>query len=272
MRFLDLSRFRNAVSLSSGKHASLFSGEGIEFGGLRSYSETDDSRAIDWKASLRSGKTLVKTFVPDREIPVWTVIDVSAPMGFGFEGATRFDEALAVFELVSVSAIGAGNRAGAIAYSPGRVRTLRPTLSFAEIRRFVQTLREDFSEGASAASDEVPFRAVSEKIRTKSAVFFIADVHPRFPAGIRRALKGSHVFSLRISHPFDREAPACGIPSVSMGGRIARLFRKAAKPSAKPSVTDETDSLRSARIPFVEIEAGTDPFPALNRLLSNPDA
>lgn len=105
MRFLDLSKFRNAVSLSSGKHASVFSGEGIEFGGLRSYSETDDARAIDWKASLRSGKTLVKTFVPDREIPVWCVIDVSAPMGFGSHGATRFDKAISVFELVSASAV-----------------------------------------------------------------------------------------------------------------------------------------------------------------------
>jgi hypothetical protein len=31
MRILNLSKFRNAASLASGRHASVFSGEGVEF-------------------------------------------------------------------------------------------------------------------------------------------------------------------------------------------------------------------------------------------------
>lgn len=50
-------------------------------------------------------------------------------------------------------------------------------------------------------------REVAEKIRTKSAVFFISDLHPEFPSGIRRLLRNSHVFSVRIAHPYDTRLP-----------------------------------------------------------------
>ncbi|MDQ1343997.1 MAG: hypothetical protein QG650_717 [Patescibacteria group bacterium] len=271
MRFLNLSKFRNAASLSSGKHASVFSGEGIEFGGLRSYSETDDARAIDWKASLRSGKTLVKTFVPDREISVWCAIDVSAYMGFGSAGATRFDQAVSVFELISASAIGSGNRAGAVAYAGERVRVLRPTLSHAEIRRFVSSLRADFANLPPETSDTLPLAVLSEKIRNKSVVFLISDLHPELPVGIRKVLKGSHLFSIRVSHPFDTEPPRSGIAAVS-GGFFSKMFRFKTSSTVSKGRDFLPPSLKIARVPSVEVGVGQDPFPALNRLLSNPDA
>ncbi|MFZ3231967.1 MAG: hypothetical protein WA194_00215 [Patescibacteria group bacterium] len=51
-------------------------------------------------------------------------------------------------------------------------------------------------------------REISEKIRTKSAMFFISDLHPDLPTGIRKILRNSHVFSIRISHPYDTRLPA----------------------------------------------------------------
>lgn len=103
-------------------------------------------------------------------------------------------------------------------------------------------------------------REVSEKIRSKSAVFFISDVHPELPPGIRKILRNSHVFSIRISHPYDGRPPVFGLPVAS--GFFSRIFRRGAHsaPSCKPSV------------PSVEIGVGDDAFLPLNRLLSDPHA
>lgn len=104
-------------------------------------------------------------------------------------------------------------------------------------------------------------REIAEKIRTKSAVFFVSDLHPDLPAGIRKILRNSHVFSIRISHPYDAELPRFGLPVVS-GGFFSKIFRG----------KDFSAPVSTVKIPSVEIGVGDDPFPALNRLLSDPHA
>lgn len=62
---------------------SIFKGSGLEFEGYREYSLADDSRNIDWKASLRSDKLLVKEFLQEKGMDVIFVYDVSQSMLFG---------------------------------------------------------------------------------------------------------------------------------------------------------------------------------------------
>jgi len=62
---------------------SMFKGFGSEFRGHREYSFQDDSKDIDWKASLRSDKLLVKEYFQERGLDVVFVYDVSETMLFG---------------------------------------------------------------------------------------------------------------------------------------------------------------------------------------------
>jgi len=66
-----------------GRYKSVFKGRGLEFADYRDYTQNDDASLIDWKASARANKTLVKEFVEERNLNVFLLIDVSSSMVFG---------------------------------------------------------------------------------------------------------------------------------------------------------------------------------------------
>jgi len=59
-----------------GRYKSVFKGRGLEFADYRDYTQNDDASLIDWKASARANKTLVKEFVEERNLNVFLLIDV----------------------------------------------------------------------------------------------------------------------------------------------------------------------------------------------------
>lgn len=67
-------------------------GSGFEFNQLRDYMQGDDIRFIDWKASARSSKMLVRQYLEDRNRTIYLVVDLSGSTEYG----TTFTEGLPV--------------------------------------------------------------------------------------------------------------------------------------------------------------------------------
>lgn len=65
-----------------GRWSSLYKGEGIEFAGFRRYTSADDAELIDWKASLRTDKLVVREFEELKNYTVIFLLDVSDSMLF----------------------------------------------------------------------------------------------------------------------------------------------------------------------------------------------
>ena len=93
------SRIKSHGTPSAGNREGLFSskfgqsGTGA-FAGFREYEPGDDPRAIDWRATARSQKPIVRRWEPESQLPVVIVVDVSAslwvesrsrPIDFAFE-------------------------------------------------------------------------------------------------------------------------------------------------------------------------------------------
>ncbi len=66
-----------------GGYKSVFRGRGLEFDEYREYTSGDDARIIDWKATKRAGKVLVKQFIEERSMDIFFLFDVSDSMIFG---------------------------------------------------------------------------------------------------------------------------------------------------------------------------------------------
>ena len=100
-------------------------GEGREFESLREYRNGDDYRTIDWKASARRARTMVRVFQPERNQPVLLLLDCGRHMAGKVDGRRKLDHAVdAALRLAKVS-LDAGDLVGVLTFA-SEVRTYLP--------------------------------------------------------------------------------------------------------------------------------------------------
>jgi uncharacterized protein (DUF58 family) len=85
---------------------------GTDYAATRAYLPGDDLHRIDWKATARLGKLMVREFHADVASPVITLLDAGPNMSHAGFLASRFEEALAVARLVGENALDAGDPFG----------------------------------------------------------------------------------------------------------------------------------------------------------------
>jgi uncharacterized protein (DUF58 family) len=85
---------------------------GTEFSELRDYSVGDDIRMIDWKASARSQRPIVRLLEPEREQPLIILLDRGRLMTAQVEGLRRFDWALNAALALALAGLRRGDRVG----------------------------------------------------------------------------------------------------------------------------------------------------------------
>jgi uncharacterized protein (DUF58 family) len=69
-------------------------GQGTDFSSLREYTVGDDSKSIDWKATARRDRPVVRTYEAEREQRLLILIDAGRMMISDLDGLTKFDHAL----------------------------------------------------------------------------------------------------------------------------------------------------------------------------------
>ena len=83
LRRLEWRVIRRLDGLLQGDYRTLFHGVGIDLADLRDYQPGDDVRHIDWNVTARMDSPYVRTFLEDREMTAWLLLDRSPSMGFG---------------------------------------------------------------------------------------------------------------------------------------------------------------------------------------------
>ncbi|PIK71871.1 DUF58 domain-containing protein, partial [Methylobacterium frigidaeris] len=124
-------------SLLYGRHASRLRGRGLSFEELRGYAEGDDTRAIDWRATARLGKPIVRVYSEERDRPVILVVDQRPAMFFGSRRATKSVVAAEVAALAAWRVTSLGDRVGAVVLSPAGIAEIRPEPRERAVRRIL---------------------------------------------------------------------------------------------------------------------------------------
>ncbi len=101
-------------------------GLGTEFESLRDYSEGDDFRKIDWKASARRGKFIVRQFEQERNQSVLICIDIGRHMLAEVDGVRKLDRALDACLMLTHAAVAAGDLVGLLVYADVVLRYIPP--------------------------------------------------------------------------------------------------------------------------------------------------
>lgn len=102
---LEMMGQKRAVNKSFGIHKTRQVGTGTEFRGLRQYVFGDQFRMIDWKASMRAQKLIVREFETEKNISTVIIIDASETMGGGQVDNTKFEYSIKAAMLLAKVAI-----------------------------------------------------------------------------------------------------------------------------------------------------------------------
>lgn len=108
-----------------GVHGVARRGQGSSFESLREYVRGDDPRSIDWKATARRGKVIVREYEAERSQNVLLVVDAGRLMSERTGDRERLDHALSAALLLAEVAMAQGDRVGAMVFAD-RIQSFVP--------------------------------------------------------------------------------------------------------------------------------------------------
>ena len=121
-------------------------GEGTDFKELAEYRTGDDIRHIDWKATLRFRKPIVREFQDERDQCVMFLLDCGRRMRAAEDdaGPGHFDHALNAMMLLAYVALAGGDEVGAMTYgsAPEHERHVAPRKGRATLHGLMAALHD----------------------------------------------------------------------------------------------------------------------------------
>src|SRR3954469_752590 len=196
-------RIDRARILEVGLRSARGQGGGTEFDALREYGVDDESRRIDWAATARSTRTIVRTYRAERNQTVIVLLDAGRTMAGQVDGVPRLDHAMDAVMMLTAVATRLGDPAGLVAFDqevraivgPGHSRgqlgrvteamyTLEPRLVESDYRAaFAQTLARFRRRALLVVLTELAEAPVAETLLP--ALPLVARDHLVVVAGIR---------------------------------------------------------------------------------------
>ncbi|WP_435021934.1 DUF58 domain-containing protein [Tundrisphaera sp. TA3] len=205
---------RGAMADLVGAYQGSRAGSGLLFAELRPYEPGDEVRHLDWNASARQGRPFVRKFAEERALTVWLVVDVSASLRFGPEGATKADRAVQAAALLATAAVRAGDRAGLVLVSDRVEAELPPGVGPRHLARLIRTLVVTPSRSRRTALAKG--LAGPSRSRRRALVIVLGDFLAAEPAADWEAATRRHdVVAIRIVEPREERLPPAGLLDVA---------------------------------------------------------
>ncbi len=115
-------------------------GIGTEFAELREYGEGDDPRLIDWKATARRSRPLVRVLEPEQEQTMIIMLDRGRLMTANVESLKRFDWGLNAALALALTGIKRGDRVGVAVFDRAIHTWVPPQRGEAHFHRLLEKL------------------------------------------------------------------------------------------------------------------------------------
>jgi len=173
-----------------------YAGAGTEFESLRDYERDDDYRDIDWKATARRGKPVVRRFEVERSQTIVLAVDAGRLMQPVVGGLSKLDRAVNAALLLAFLATRGGDLVGLLVFGRDVHTFLPPKKGH---RQFLAVLEALYSvEGKTEESDYVrALTYLSTRLSRRSLVVLFTDVVGQEPSrrliGVLNGLMPRHL-------------------------------------------------------------------------------
>ncbi|HHP7232652.1 MAG TPA: DUF58 domain-containing protein [Xenococcaceae cyanobacterium] len=115
-------------------------GTGTEFAELREYNQGDDIRLIDWKATARRNRPLVKVLEPEQEQTLFILLDRGRLMTAQVQGLKRFDWGINATLSLALAGLSRGDRVGVAVFDRDITTWLPPERGRSHLTKLIENL------------------------------------------------------------------------------------------------------------------------------------
>jgi uncharacterized protein (DUF58 family) len=171
------------TSLLAGRHASRLRGRGLNFEEIRRYLPGDDIRQIDWKATVRTGKTQSRVYTEERERSVLLLVDQRVSMFFGSVQAMKSVIAAEAAALAAWRVLSQQDRVGALVFNDSQIDEIRPQRSRSAVMQILasvvkqnRALSHNAEARANAAMFNEALRHCERLAKHDFLVYVISDL------------------------------------------------------------------------------------------------
>jgi len=135
-------RIDRARILDVGLRSAQGRGGGTEFDAMREYGPDDEFRRIDWAATARAGKPIVRTYRAERNQTVLCLLDAGRVMAGRVADVPRVEHAMDAVMMLTSMATRLGDRAGLVAFDREVRAVVAPSHSRAQLGRVTEAMYE----------------------------------------------------------------------------------------------------------------------------------
>lgn len=168
-------RINTARTLEVGLRSAKGRGGGTEFDQLREYGVDDEVRRIDWAATARSGKAMVRTYRAERNQNVLLLLDNGRVMAGQVAEVPRVEHAMDALMCLTTVATRVGDRCGLLAFDRS-VRSVLPARSGRDQLGRVAEAMFDLEPVLAESDYRGAFTQALARFRRRSLIVLFTDL------------------------------------------------------------------------------------------------
>ncbi len=242
-------------------------GKGLEFDGYRDYTPDNDASNIDWKASIRGKKLLIRKYIEERDLKFMFLIDVSDNMVFGSQEKLKCECCAEFCAALSHLILGSGDRFGYALYNDKITSFGVPSLGTKQFDIFSNFLSNPLTYGGDSNLNNVLNILIQTIDKSTSMVFLVSDfinIDETYKRNLELLSSQFETVAIIVRDPLDNTLPDINKEIViqdSKTGQRLLINPSVAKSAYEANAKRQLDSVKKMfqdlNIDFLEISTSS---------------
>jgi len=171
---LDVGAKRLVSTRMVGRYRTVFISKGVEFEEYREYTPQDDAKEIDWKASVRTNKTLMKQYKEERNLNLFFILDTSNNMLFGSSAKLKNEYAASLAASLAYMMFKAGDNFGYALFNSNIKKVSLPSPGKFQFYNLLKSLSEPSNYGGTFNIGDI-LKFLFNLLEKNTVVMIISD-------------------------------------------------------------------------------------------------
>lgn len=168
-------RINKARVLQVGLRSAQGRGSGTEFDQLREYTVDDEFRRIDWAATARSSRAIVRTYRAEQNQTVISLLDTGRVMAGRVADVPRLEHAMDAVMMLTTVSTALGDRAGLVAFDHAVRGVVTPGHSRRQLSRVTEAMY-DLEPALAESNYRGAFAETLSRFRRRAMLVVFTDL------------------------------------------------------------------------------------------------